>query len=77
MARRGHAELFQVLVGQVSQDGKIDVVISKMLSVLPKTELPKPIRNLLQRGSASGGLRVRDNFQRYLRRIGIQLLRWQ
>src|SRR5271167_361523 len=50
MAQGGHSELFKVLVGQVSQDGKVDVILSKALSVLPETELPKPVRNLLHRG---------------------------
>jgi hypothetical protein len=49
----------------------------KALGVLGHAEIFEPVRQLLHRGSASGGLRVRDNFQRYLRRIGIQLLHWQ
>ena len=32
------------------EDGKVNVVLGKALSVLPKTELLKPVRNLLHRG---------------------------
>jgi hypothetical protein len=31
------------------QDGEIDVILGKALSVLPETELLKPVRNLLHR----------------------------
>jgi hypothetical protein len=50
MAKRRNADLFEVLICQISKDGKIDVVLGKALSVLPETELLEPVRNLLHRG---------------------------
>jgi len=35
------------LVGQIGQNGEGDVVLSKLLSLLPEAELPEPVRNLL------------------------------
>jgi hypothetical protein len=52
MAERCNADLFEVLICQVSKDSKIDVVLGKALSVLPETELLEPVRNLLHRGRA-------------------------
>ena len=49
MAKRGNPEFFQVLICQIGQDRKVDVVFSKALSVLPETEFLKPFRNLLHR----------------------------
>jgi hypothetical protein len=49
MTERCHPEFFEVLVSQIGQDGKGDVVLGKALSILPETELLKPIRNLLHR----------------------------
>jgi hypothetical protein len=43
----GHPDLFEVLIGQIGQDGKTDVVLGKTLRVLSKTELLKPISDLL------------------------------
>jgi hypothetical protein len=42
------------LVCQIRQDAKIDVILSKGLSVLPETEFFEQIRNLLHRGSPGG-----------------------
>jgi hypothetical protein len=42
------------LVCQIRQDGKIDIILSKALSVLRETERFEPVRNLLHRGPASG-----------------------
>src|SRR5262245_53480923 len=50
MAERRNADLFEVLICQISKDGKIDVVLGKAVSVLPETELLKPICNLLHLG---------------------------
>ena len=47
MAKRRNADLFEVLICQISKDGKIDVVLGKAVSVLPETEPLKPICNLL------------------------------
>jgi hypothetical protein len=46
----GHAKPIKVLVRQLAENFDIDVVLSKSLSVLPETELLKPVRNLLHRG---------------------------
>ena len=45
---------FEVLIGQIGEDGKIDLVFSKALRVLPETELLEPVRDLLHRDSAPG-----------------------
>jgi len=52
MTKRGNPKFFQVLVCQMRQDTKIDVILGKALRVLPKTELLKPVSDLLHRGSA-------------------------
>jgi hypothetical protein len=41
-----------VLIREIGQDGKADVVLGKALRVLPKTDLLKPVSDLLHRGSA-------------------------
>jgi hypothetical protein len=54
MTERSNADLFEVLICQVRQDGKINVVLSKTLNVLPETELLQPVTNLLHRGAPRG-----------------------
>jgi hypothetical protein len=49
-----HPDLFKVLIREIGQDGKADIVLGKALRVLPETELLKPISDLLHRGSALG-----------------------
>src|SRR5262245_30938152 len=49
MTERRDADFFEVLIGQIGQNDKGNVVLGKALSVLPETELLKPIRNLLHR----------------------------
>src|SRR5262249_20309250 len=49
MPDRGDANLFKILVGQVTQNFEINIILGKALSVLPETELSKPVRNLLHR----------------------------
>ena len=51
MSERRNTNLFEVLVGQIGQDDKADVVLGKALRVLPETELLKPDRDLLHRGA--------------------------
>ena len=51
---QGHPDLSKVLIGQIGQDGKADVVLGKALRVLPETELLKPVSDLLHRGNAPG-----------------------
>jgi hypothetical protein len=52
VTERGHAEFFEVLVCEIRKNGEIDVVLNKALSVLPETELLKPVRNLPHSGPA-------------------------
>ena len=52
MAERRNANLFKILICQIRQDDKADVVLGKALRVLPKTELLKPFRDLRHGGSA-------------------------
>ena len=49
-AERRHTDLFKVLIGQIRQDDKANVVLGKTLRVLSEAELPKPVRDLLHRG---------------------------
>ena len=49
-----HTDFFQVLVCEIGQDEKADVVLGKALRVLSKTELLEPISDLLHRGGAPG-----------------------
>jgi hypothetical protein len=41
-----------VLIREIGQDGKADVVLGKARRVLPETELLKPVSDLLHRGNA-------------------------
>src|SRR5262245_63406296 len=47
MPDRGDANLFEILVGQVTQNLEINIILAKALSVLPETEPFEPVRNLL------------------------------
>jgi hypothetical protein len=49
MTERRNANLFEVLIGQIRQDDKTNVVPGKARRVLSETELLKPVRNLLHR----------------------------
>src|SRR5262245_11841495 len=49
MPDRGDANRFEVLVGQVTQNFEINIILGKALSVLPETESFEPVRNLLHR----------------------------
>ena len=50
MAERCNADLFEVLIGQVTQYREIDIVFGKALGILGQAELFEPVRNLLHRG---------------------------
>ena len=50
MTERGNTSLFEVLIGQIRQNDKADVVLSKPLRVLPEAELLQPVGDLLHRG---------------------------
>src|SRR5262245_4477831 len=49
MPDRDDANLFEILVGQVTQNLEINIILGKALSVLPETEPFEPVRNLLHR----------------------------
>jgi hypothetical protein len=46
--------VLKVLIREIGQDGKADVVLGKSLRVLPETELLKPVSDLLHRGATPG-----------------------
>ena len=50
MTERGNTSLFEVLIGQIRQNDKADVVLGKPLRVLPEAELLQPVGDLLHRG---------------------------
>src|SRR4029079_13045874 len=45
-----NAKVFEMLVGQVGENGHVNVVLGKPLRVLGHAELFEPVRNLLHRG---------------------------
>ena len=45
-AQASDADLFEVLIGQIREDRKIDAVLGKALRVLGHAELFEPVRNL-------------------------------
>jgi len=46
-----NAKLFEVLIGQMTEDRDIDVILGKTLGVLGHAELFEPARNLLHSGA--------------------------
>jgi hypothetical protein len=48
MSKRGNSNLFEVLVRQIAENGRVNVVFGKAPSVSPETESLKPIHNLPQ-----------------------------
>jgi hypothetical protein len=53
MTERRNANLFEVLIGQIRQDEKANIVLGKPLRVLSETELVEPVRDLLHCGAPS------------------------
>ena len=49
MAERRNADLFEVLIRQISKDSEIDVILGKTFRVNGHAKLFEPIRNLLHR----------------------------
>jgi hypothetical protein len=47
-----HPNVLEVLICEIRQDGKADVVLGKALCVLSEAELRQPVSDLLHRGSA-------------------------
>ena len=61
MPERRDTNLFEILIGQVTQNLEVNIILGKALSVLPETELFEPVRNLLHRRPSSDlGLSVLD-----------------
>jgi hypothetical protein len=44
-----NADILEVLIAEMGEYGNINLILSKTLSVLPKTELFEPVCNLLHR----------------------------
>jgi hypothetical protein len=63
MSEGRDADLFEVLVGQVTQNSEINIVLSKTLNILVHTELFEPVRNLLHSQPAGIDLRQVQNPQ--------------
>src|SRR5262249_30432509 len=47
MPERRDTNLFEIQVGQLTQNLEIDIILGKALSVMPKTEVFEPVRNWL------------------------------
>ena len=52
MPERRDTNLFEILIGQVTQN-LVNIILGKALSVLPEPELFEPVRNLLHRRPSS------------------------
>jgi hypothetical protein len=65
MTERRNANLFEVLIGQIRQDEKANIVLGKPLRVLSETEPFEPVRNLLHCGAPSQRT-LRCSMRRYL-----------
>jgi hypothetical protein len=50
MTERHHPDLFEILIVQITQNRKIDVILTKALRILLNAEPFEPVRNLLHRG---------------------------
>jgi hypothetical protein len=51
-----HADVFEILIGQMAKRRDINPILGKALRVLGHAERCEPVRNLLHRGPASGGV---------------------
>ena len=45
-----NAYVLEVLIAKMGEYGNINLILGKTLSVLPKTKIFQPVRNLLHRG---------------------------
>ena len=52
-----YSKSIKVLVGEFAKNVDLDVILSEALSVLPETELLKPLCNLLHCGPLEGSIR--------------------
>ena len=54
MAQRRNADLFQVLIGEISQDREIDIILGETRRVFAKAETVKPLLEFLHCTSLPG-----------------------
>jgi hypothetical protein len=47
MAKRSNADFFEILITQIRQDDKTNVILGESLSVLREAKLTQPVRDLL------------------------------
>jgi hypothetical protein len=76
MTKRRNANLFEILVGQIRQDDKANVVLDKALLVLTKTEPLKPVSDPPHPGSAFRDYRAFTRPHRQLYPIMGKALIW-
>src|SRR6516165_4683543 len=60
MPERRDTNLFEILIGQVTQNLEVNIILGKALSVLPETELFEPVQNLLHRRTFYGFNAIRS-----------------
>ena len=58
MPNRFNAHFFEILISQILQNIKINIVLSKALSVLVHAELFEPVRNLLHHSLPVAGMEL-------------------
>jgi hypothetical protein len=67
MPERRDTNLFEILIGQVTQNIEINIILGKALSVLPEAKFFEPVRNWLHRWpSWDPALSVMDGMSRSL-----------
>jgi hypothetical protein len=64
MPDRRDANFFEILVAQVTQNIKINIILGKALSVLPETKLFEPFRNLLHQRPSTLRAAIRPQHHR-------------
>jgi hypothetical protein len=72
-------DLFKMLIREIGQNRKANVVLGKALRVLPETELLKPIGDLLHRGSARGLAAFTGPLRKFIPNgysVGVAPIRW-
>src|SRR5215469_8394824 len=75
MPERRDTNLFEILIGQVTQNLEVNIILGKALSVLPEPELFEPVRNLLHRRPSSDlALSVLDwHVAKFTNAVGVAL----
>jgi hypothetical protein len=54
IAERRNTDLFEFLIGQITQDREINIVLGKAPGILGQAELFEPVRDLLHRAPSAG-----------------------